>query len=63
MLKITFTPKAEIPGGFFLDHDNAVEYLTNCISISANTLLFVADGECQIRKVDCTRYFYDIVSA
>lgn len=64
MIKVTITPKVQIPGSFFLDHDNAREYKTNAVTMSNGHLLFW-DGERDSainHKLDFVNNFYDIVT-
>lgn len=65
MLKITITPKTQIPGSFFLDHDNAIVYKTNCVSITHGCILFMdcVTNTCFDIKMDSVNNFYDITEA
>ena len=66
MVKLTITPKMQLPGGsFFLDNDSARVFCTNVVSITGGKILLWDNDtdECIIHKVDTVNNYYDIVSA
>lgn len=65
MLKITITPKTQIPGSFFLDHENAIVYKTNCVDITHGTLMLLDSITNTVIKhrMDTVNNFYDITEA
>lgn len=65
MLKVTITPKVQIPGGdFFLDTDDERVYKTNAVTMSNGHLLFWDNERDSAfnHKLDFVNYFYDIVT-
>ena len=64
VLKVTITPKVPIPGSFFLDHENALVFKTNAVSMTNGHLLFWDNERDSAvnHKFDMVNNFYDIVT-